>query len=185
VQAIFKIMKEPGTSSPLHAKLQNGIKCKTSKSGSYTKITARMACKLCIKVKDTYEEFVTYSSDSLFRLMPYSKYLFIHCIIRGPVSLYCYYSYNSYSFPGGGGSFGVGSGMYSGSTLTKEYTLIKDDGNFMRFTDGAKRKDLMEFFEEYDELVQKLENKEIRPRELDRIVNEYNVWRIKEDFGSD
>jgi hypothetical protein len=177
ISVSYKIMTEPGSGDPLYAKLQNGVKCKENESGPYIRINAKSIKKLVIIVDNSPEEFVPSASDSLLDFAGFRKNILIHRKIRGPVTMYNHYSYGSTGFPAGSGAPGTVSGTHTGAALTIENILIKDDGSTLRVIHGGRRKDLVDFFSEYDKLVQKIENKELRPRDIDQIVMEYNVWR--------
>jgi hypothetical protein len=69
-----------------------------------------------------------------------------------------------------------GSFTATGVMITTEYLLQKGDENPYDVTSFGFRKDLSEYLKEDKELVDKIQNRDLKEKDIVAIVNEYNRW---------
>ncbi|MFB6317084.1 hypothetical protein [Saccharicrinis sp. FJH54] len=97
--------------------------------------------------------------------------LFLKLEVDGKLKLFKYYGSQNSS-----GSFGASSGgMYGGVSMnTVDNILQKGDGDLMQPNFYRYKKELKEFLNDCPELCEKIDNKELKKRDLEEIVRFYN-----------
>jgi len=98
------------------------------------------------------------------------KDLFLQIIIDGNLKLFNFHS-SQYT----GGAPGVGGAPMAGSNISVDnYLFQKGGGDLMKFKGFSFRKKMVEYLSECPKLCEKIENKEFRSDDLEKIVNYYN-----------
>lgn len=101
-----------------------------------------------------------------------SSRIFLKIEIDGPLKLYrYYYTQTNAGFNGGAG------GVYTPTTSYQVENLIfqKGIGPLKQPRSLGWKKDMLEYFSDCPELRERIENKDLRKREIEAIVNYYNA----------
>lgn len=159
------------TQEPNYEKLQYKIKYFDS-----TGVKKVLRPEDAVEIRFTYEyEKIRMLSRQntlgLGNIFSMSSNIFLRIEIDGDLKLFNYY-YTQSSPEMYNASTGITTGGYSYSV--EKYILQKGDGELKRPKGLAFKKDMIEYFSDCPELVDKIESKDFRKNDLESIVRFYN-----------
>jgi hypothetical protein len=143
---------------------------KYTENGVVKKLKPGNCQKVVIDFFGTEYTFVSLTDSAVCKAMERESGIFAMPKISGEISLYKYdflrYYYN---------------GTNSSSSPVRGNILIKSNGEvFVRRFRDERKKQLIDFISDYEDLVTKIENKEIKTKDIEQIVEMYNLWHSQQ-----
>ena len=164
----FKFLSQ----TPNYEKLQSKIKFYDS-SGKKVKIRPDEAKEISFNHRDENIRMLSRPNTLAYKnIFSTNNNIFLKLEIDGDLKLFKHHftRTSSQPMPGAGGS----TMMVSNSYAVERYILQKGTGQLKQPKELSFRKDMMEYFSDCPALVEKIENRELRARDIKTIVNMYN-----------